>query len=1172
MVKKIEFISVFFIVSILQISSVFGQISPSPIDSLQPGQWYEVPNSKIRSVVPSPIPPGDGPAGIIRAWSGGAYDTKRDRLIVWGGGHGDYGGNELYTFDINTLKWTRIWGPTNVSLIPPASPPSACSETYSDGNPRSRHTYGGLQYLPNIDRFWNSGGSLYCGSGGASSGTWTFNFDTLTWERKADFIGYAELEHVSAYDPVTGRVFFVNTAAPLHQYDPITDTWTKLTDMPIGNYKSGTIDPKRRKFVIVGAGAVYAYDLPPKTDFSRKTLITTGANEIINGARIGIVYDPVTDRIVAWNGGADLYSLNLDTLVWTKIPPAPSNTVIPTAATATGTYGRFQYIPSKNAFIVVNSIDENVFIYRLSSNASSTTTGQIDIPSKTWIALDAPWPFSNKGIPPTNKHVSPAYHPPSGRIYFNGGDYAGGGSYDNSYRQETWSLSIAERFANKTDRTAGWRLEYPYCGPTGQIQPKHPDYTGFVWDSKREVFYMVPGVMESTTGTNCPGETTDKVTNPGFISGKMMSFNPVTKTWQIVGDAGPDFQDTWMTPYDPVSDTIIRFGLSLKVNVYDVKTGTWTAFGGVPNHLWKEYLAIDVPGRAIYGVAGFNGKLYKYSIDAKTFEDLGSVPEGGVGLDNQAHVAWDSLNKILYYYRLGISNLYVYHPDTKTWETLPLLTDIPGVSARGRLMVYDPGQNVLLLMGGVDTDTDKYIFLYRYAKSESSAVDNTPPSQVTGLIAAPVSSSQIDLNWNLATDNVGVAGYRIYRNNVQIATSSMNFYNDFGLTASTAYNYKIAAYDAAGNIGIPSTQAGATTLASDTTAPIINNIAIPSITSTSAVVTWNTNEMSTHQVEYGLTDSYGSQTAENTVLMASHSQSLASLLPNTLYHFRVKSKDASGNLAPSSDNTFKTLPASSALIINGTENTIVLQDGLNGYSGTKDTYIYSWNSVGNYGSSIELQSSSVEKFNVLVGFEIYQSESGPVPNNATIKSATLSLYKFTNYDFSANAKRLLKAWKENEATWNNANSLTKWSTPGADGTSDILVSENSNGRIGWNPDWINFDVTKNVQDFSSTANNGWNIISLSDQNTRKFFSKEYSDPALRPKLTIIYVEPQTTNISIKSDVNNDGGVDLLDLLIVAKDLGKTTGFDPKVDIAAPFGAIDIFDVVRVVMDLGKISK
>jgi hypothetical protein len=45
----------------------------------------------------------------MAAWGGGAHDTKRDRLIVWGGGHGDYGGNELYAFDVNT----------HIVLVPP---------------------------------------------------------------------------------------------------------------------------------------------------------------------------------------------------------------------------------------------------------------------------------------------------------------------------------------------------------------------------------------------------------------------------------------------------------------------------------------------------------------------------------------------------------------------------------------------------------------------------------------------------------------------------------------------------------------------------------------------------------------------------------------------------------------------------------------------------------------------------------------------------------------------------------------------------------------------------------------------------------------------------------------------------------------------------------------------
>jgi outer membrane protein assembly factor BamB len=77
----------------------------------------------------------------------------------------------------------------------------------------------------------------------------------------------------------------------------------------------------------------------------------------------------VSDRIVAWNGGGDVYTLNMDTMVWTR--HVASGTVIPTSQSGTGTYGRFQYIPSKNVFLGVNSIDENVYFYKLSAGGGS---------------------------------------------------------------------------------------------------------------------------------------------------------------------------------------------------------------------------------------------------------------------------------------------------------------------------------------------------------------------------------------------------------------------------------------------------------------------------------------------------------------------------------------------------------------------------------------------------------------------------------------------------------------------------------------------------------------------------------------------------------------------------------------------------------------------------------
>ncbi|MGH8605351.1 MAG: fibronectin type III domain-containing protein, partial [Gammaproteobacteria bacterium] len=99
-----------------------------------------------------------------------------------------------------------------------------------------------------------------------------------------------------------------------------------------------------------------------------------------------------------------------------------------------------------------------------------------------------------------------------------------------------------------------------------------------------------------------------------------------------------------------------------------------------------------------------------------------------------------------------------------------------------------------------------------------SASDTTAPSVPTGLTATAVSSSQINLSWNASTDNVGVAGYKLSRGGVQIASVTGTSYQNTGLSPSTTYTYTVAAYDTAGNAsaqsaGVSATTAGSTPLA-----------------------------------------------------------------------------------------------------------------------------------------------------------------------------------------------------------------------------------------------------------------------------------------------------------------------------------------------------------------------
>ncbi len=72
-----------------------------------------------------------------------------------------------------------------------------------------------------------------------------------------------------------------------------------------------------------------------------------------------------------------------------------------------------------------------------------------------------------------------------------------------------------------------------------------------------------------------------------------------------------------------------------------------------------------------------------------------------------------------------------------------------------------------------------------------------------------------------------------------------------------------------------------------------------------------TNENSSSKVDYGLTNSYGSSTAETdtSTRVTSHSVALSSLSTCTTYHYRVRSIDAALNETIDSDNTFTTTVA-----------------------------------------------------------------------------------------------------------------------------------------------------------------------------------------------------------------------------------------------------------------------
>jgi hypothetical protein len=90
--------------------------------------------------------------------------------------------------------------------------------------------------------------------------------------------------------------------------------------------------------------------------------------------------------------------------------------------------------------------------------------------------------------------------------------------------------------------------------------------------------------------------------------------------------------------------------------------------------------------------------------------------------------------------------------------------------------------------------------------------DTAAPSAPAGL-QATAGNAQVSLTWSAAADDVGVAGYRLYRDGTQIAAPAATSYTDAGLTNGRGYVYTVRAVDAAGNISASSDAVPATPLA-----------------------------------------------------------------------------------------------------------------------------------------------------------------------------------------------------------------------------------------------------------------------------------------------------------------------------------------------------------------------
>ncbi|MFG2037519.1 LamG-like jellyroll fold domain-containing protein [Dactylosporangium sp. NPDC048998] len=201
----------------------------------------------------------------------------------------------------------------------------------------------------------------------------------------------------------------------------------------------------------------------------------------------------------------------------------------------------------------------------------------------------------------------------------------------------------------------------------------------------------------------------------------------------------------------------------------------------------------------------------------------------------------------------------------------------------------------------------------------TGAADTTPPTAPSGLTATVAGNTQINLTWTGSTDDVGVTEYRIERcsgasctNFAQVATATTPTYASTGLTAGTAYRFRVRAADAAGNLSAYSNIASATTTATDTTPPTAPTALSATASGPTQVdLSWTASTDNVGVTGYRVERCTGAsctsyaEVAQPTGTTWSDTGRSAS----TTYRYRVRATDAAGNLSAYSSVVSATTPA-----------------------------------------------------------------------------------------------------------------------------------------------------------------------------------------------------------------------------------------------------------------------
>ncbi len=362
--------------------------------------WPENPDKKLRMRT--------GPSSILRAWNSAAFDQKSYKLYFMGGGHADYGGNEVYEFDLNTGKWTRLTNPSPLDKLYVLADYTSrsgkpwrrlCWAPDVRKIPASSHTYDGIIFsnITNTvflyvmgaangscledknDRFKNS--SLVLGDKTLSVGWYEFNPDRvsernglspLSWRKVFHFDDLQKKSIHQGY-PMTielpdGEIAF-GSRFRTQKYDPRKPnilSMKRFLSQPDWGDGNKVYDKKRNIVWSLHRSMLLAFD------GNSGELLHKYNAKIRHGKSLAIAVD---GKLYSWDGISSVSVFDPDstkrwkTLEWSLNGPPKGNARV---------YGKWIYLNKENLFFGLSTHKTGVWIYKHPDNAKYTEYSDID--------------------------------------------------------------------------------------------------------------------------------------------------------------------------------------------------------------------------------------------------------------------------------------------------------------------------------------------------------------------------------------------------------------------------------------------------------------------------------------------------------------------------------------------------------------------------------------------------------------------------------------------------------------------------------------------------------------------------------------------------------------------------------------------------------------------------